>query len=63
MPASNLLSAWRELKNEAADCTRCARSLFGKVGKLRGEPYQLADGGECCVTVHPSSLMRTAPPS
>jgi uracil-DNA glycosylase family protein len=38
-----------------------ARSLFGKVvtiGKLRGEPHQLADGSECWVTVHPSSLLR-----
>jgi DNA polymerase len=38
-----------------------ARSLFGKVvtiGKLRGEPHQLPDGGECWVTVHPSSLLR-----
>ena len=38
-----------------------ARSLFGKVvtiGKLRGEPQQLADGSECWVTVHPSSLLR-----
>lgn len=38
-----------------------ARSLFGKmvtIGKLRGEPHQLADGGECWVTVHPSSLLR-----
>jgi uracil-DNA glycosylase len=39
-----------------------ARSLFGKIvtiGKLRGEPHQLADGGECWVTVHPSSLLRS----
>ena len=38
-----------------------ARSLFGKVvtiGKLRGEPHRLADGSECWVTVHPSSLLR-----
>jgi DNA polymerase len=38
-----------------------ARSLFGKVvtiGKLRGEPHQLADGSECWVTVHPSALLR-----
>jgi DNA polymerase len=38
-----------------------ARSLFGKVvtiGKLRGEPHKLADGSECWVTVHPSSLLR-----
>jgi DNA polymerase len=38
-----------------------ARALFGKVvtiGKLRGEPRTLADGSECWVTVHPSSLLR-----
>ena len=38
-----------------------ARSLFGKVvtiSKLRGEPQLLADGSECWVTVHPSSLLR-----
>jgi DNA polymerase len=38
-----------------------ARSLFGKVvtiSKMRGEPHQLADGSECWVTVHPSSLLR-----
>ena len=38
-----------------------ARSLFGKVvtiSKLRGEPHELADGGECWVTVHPSFLLR-----
>ena len=38
-----------------------ARSLFGKVvtiAKLRGEPHRLADGSECWVTVHPSSLLR-----
>jgi uracil-DNA glycosylase family protein len=38
-----------------------ARSLFGKVvtiGKLRGEPQQLADGSECWVTIHPSALLR-----
>jgi uracil-DNA glycosylase family protein len=38
-----------------------ARSLFGKVvtiGKLRGVPQTLADGSECWVTVHPSSLLR-----
>ena len=38
-----------------------ARSLFGKVvtiGKLRGEPHELADGSECWVTVHPSSILR-----
>ena len=39
----------------------CSSILFGKVvaiGKLRGEPQQLADGSECWVTVHPSSLLR-----
>jgi uracil-DNA glycosylase family protein len=38
-----------------------ARSLIGKVvtiGKVRGGPLTLADGGECWVTVHPSSLLR-----
>src|SRR3954454_9261219 len=38
-----------------------ARSLIGKVvtiGKVRGEPLTLADGSECWVTVHPSSLLR-----
>jgi uracil-DNA glycosylase family protein len=38
-----------------------ARSLIGKVvtiSKLRGEPHQLADGSECWVTVHPSSILR-----
>jgi probable DNA metabolism protein len=38
-----------------------ARSLIGKVvtiSKLRGEPLTLADGGECWVTAHPSSILR-----
>ena len=38
-----------------------ARSLVGKVvtiSKVRGEPLTLADGSECCVTVHPSSILR-----
>ena len=38
-----------------------ARSLVGKVvtiGKVRGEPLTLADGGECWVTIHPSFLLR-----
>jgi uracil-DNA glycosylase family protein len=38
-----------------------ARSLTGKVvtiGKNRGEPLSLADGSECWVTAHPSSLLR-----
>lgn len=38
-----------------------ARSLVGKVvtiGKVRGEPLTLADGSECWVTAHPSSLLR-----
>jgi DNA polymerase len=38
-----------------------ARSLLGKVvtiGKLRGIPQSLADGSECWVTAHPSSLLR-----
>ena len=38
-----------------------ARSLFGKavtIGKLRGTPHPLGDGGEAWVTVHPSFLLR-----
>jgi len=38
-----------------------ARSLIGKVvtiSKVRDAPLQLADGGECWVTVHPSFLLR-----
>ena len=38
-----------------------ARSLVGKVvtiSKVRGEPLRLADGGECWVTAHPSSILR-----
>ena len=39
-----------------------ARSLLGKavtIGKVRGAPLALADaGGECWVTVHPSSILR-----
>jgi DNA polymerase len=38
-----------------------ARSLTGKavtISKVRGEPLALADGSECWVTVHPSSLLR-----
>jgi DNA polymerase len=38
-----------------------ARSLLGKVvtiAKVRGEPQTLADGSECWVTAHPSSLLR-----
>ena len=38
-----------------------ARSLFGRVvtiTSLRSAPQQLADGSECWVTVHPSSLLR-----
>ena len=37
------------------------RSLFGRtitIGKMRGEPHRLADGGEAWVTVHPSFLLR-----
>src|SRR5204863_1567417 len=39
-----------------------ARSLVGKVvtiSKVRGEPLTLADGSECWVTVHPSSILRS----
>ena len=42
-----------------------ARSLIGKIvtiGKVRGEPLTLADGSECWVTVHPSSLLRIPDP-
>src|SRR4051812_39478610 len=38
-----------------------ARSLVGKVvtiSKMRGEPLALADGSECWITVHPSSILR-----
>ena len=38
-----------------------ARSLFGKVmaiGKNRGVPHVLPDGGEAWITVHPSFLLR-----
>ncbi len=38
-----------------------ARSLVGKVvtiGKVRGAPLTLADGSECWVTAHPSSILR-----
>jgi DNA polymerase len=38
-----------------------ARSLVGKVvtiSKLRGKPLTLADGSECWVTAHPSSILR-----
>jgi uracil-DNA glycosylase family protein len=38
-----------------------ARSLIGKVvtiSKVRGQPLALADGSECWVTVHPSSILR-----
>ena len=38
-----------------------AQSLFGKavtIGRMRGAPHTLADGGECWVTVHPSFLLR-----
>ena len=38
-----------------------AQSLFGKamaIGKNRGAPLELPDGGECWITVHPSFLLR-----
>jgi len=38
-----------------------ARSLLGKIvtiGKVRDAPLKLADGNECWVTVHPSSILR-----
>ena len=42
-----------------------ARSLFGKImtiGKTRGAPMTLKDGGECWITVHPSFLLRIPEP-
>jgi uracil-DNA glycosylase family protein len=57
MAASNLVSAWRELKNEAADCTRChlykyaTQTVFGEgpvdasilfVGEQPGDQEDLA---------------------
>ena len=42
-----------------------ARSLVGKVvtiSKVRDAPLTLADGSECWVTVHPSSLLRIPDP-
>ena len=42
-----------------------ARSLIGKtvtISKIRGAPLALEDGGECWVTVHPSSLLRMPDP-
>src|SRR5947209_3494398 len=42
-----------------------ARSLVGKIvtiSKVRGAPLTLADGSECWVTVHPSSLLRMPEP-
>ena len=38
-----------------------ANSLFGKtmaIGRNRGVPMKLGDGGECWITVHPSFLLR-----
>jgi uracil-DNA glycosylase len=37
------------------------RALFGRtitIGRMRGGPHRLADGGEAWVTVHPSFLLR-----
>ena len=42
-----------------------ARSIFDKVvtiGRVRGSPLPLADGGECWMTVHPSFLLRIPEP-
>ncbi len=42
-----------------------ARSLLGRVvtiGRTRGQPITLADGGECWVTIHPSYLLRIDDP-
>ena len=59
---------WIELERElirppltVALGATAARSLVGKVvtiSKVRGEPLTLADGSECWVTVHPSSILR-----
>jgi uracil-DNA glycosylase family protein len=59
---------WIELERElirppvtVALGATAARSLIGKVvtiGKVRGAPLMLADGSECWVTAHPSSLLR-----
>jgi DNA polymerase len=38
-----------------------ARALLGRVvtiGRSRGQPFTLPDGGECWITVHPSYLLR-----
>ncbi|HEY8434168.1 MAG TPA: UdgX family uracil-DNA binding protein [Sphingomicrobium sp.] len=43
-----------------------ARSLIGKavtISKVREEPIELPDGGECWVTVHPSYLLRMPDPA
>ena len=43
-----------------------ARSLLGRVvtiGKERGRPISLADGGTCWITVHPSYLLRLPDPA
>jgi len=43
-----------------------ARSLLGRVvtiGRTRGQPIELADGGECWVTIHPSYLLRIDDPA
>ena len=42
-----------------------ARSILDKVvtiGRVRGSPIVLPDGGECWVTVHPSFLLRIPEP-
>jgi DNA polymerase len=42
-----------------------ARSLFGRtmtIGRVRGSPLELPDGGEAWVTVHPSFLLRLPDP-
>ncbi len=43
-----------------------ARSLLGRVvtiGRTRGQPIELTDGGECWVTIHPSYLLRIDDPA
>ena len=67
VPCNHWLRAERRLvrpKLTVALGATAARALLGKVvtiGKLRGAPIPLADGGEGWVTVHPSYLLRVDP--
>jgi DNA polymerase len=59
---------WQEIERQlirpkvvVAMGATAARSLLGRVttiSKVRGTPLQLADGGRCLVTIHPSYLLR-----